>query len=190
MRRILRALEAHPGVETLAEPEVVTISGRQTQMRATTINNVLTNYTYAETSSNLSVIPQTGTIQFGPMFDVIPSVSADTQSIYLHATALVTDFVGYDQPTNPTVLIHTKLGKKFNLPNVMPCWCIQKESADITVPDNQTIILGLSGLKKQFYDGGKEVSSKPSFFKQDGKEILFLVTVTLVDDAGNRIHSN
>jgi Flp pilus assembly secretin CpaC len=37
-------LEQRTGTETLAEPEVTTISGRQTQMRATQILTIITSY--------------------------------------------------------------------------------------------------------------------------------------------------
>ena len=37
-----------PGSETLAEPEVVTTSGRQTQMRATQIINVITGFNFQQ----------------------------------------------------------------------------------------------------------------------------------------------
>ncbi len=40
-RVVIHALEQRNGVETLAEPEVTTISGRQTQMKATDLQNVV-----------------------------------------------------------------------------------------------------------------------------------------------------
>jgi general secretion pathway protein D len=43
-RVVLHALEQRTGTETLAEPEVTTISGRQTQMRATQILTIITSY--------------------------------------------------------------------------------------------------------------------------------------------------
>ena len=42
----LQALEQRTGVEELAEPEAVTISGRQTQMRATTLISVVTSFSF------------------------------------------------------------------------------------------------------------------------------------------------
>jgi len=50
-RVAIQALSQRSGVETLAEPEVVTISGRQTQMRATQIINVLTGYSFQQGSA-------------------------------------------------------------------------------------------------------------------------------------------
>ena len=43
---VLHALEQRSGTQELAEPEVTTISGRQTQMRATIIQPVITGYSF------------------------------------------------------------------------------------------------------------------------------------------------
>jgi type II secretory pathway component GspD/PulD (secretin) len=43
---VLHALQSRQGVQELAEPEVTTISGRQTQMRATIIQPVVTGFTF------------------------------------------------------------------------------------------------------------------------------------------------
>jgi general secretion pathway protein D len=47
-RVVFRALQQRTGFETLAEPEAVTISGRQTQMRATQIINVVTGFNFQQ----------------------------------------------------------------------------------------------------------------------------------------------
>jgi tetratricopeptide (TPR) repeat protein len=45
-RVVLHALQQRGGVETLAEPEITTISGRQVQMRATEIKSIVTDITF------------------------------------------------------------------------------------------------------------------------------------------------
>ena len=47
-RVVLHALEQRNGTETLAEPEVTTISGRQTQMRATQILTIITSFNFQQ----------------------------------------------------------------------------------------------------------------------------------------------
>lgn len=61
-RVVLHALEQRTGVETLAEPEVVTTSGRQTQMRATDIQYILTGFGFQQGNNNIST-GTTGTTQ-------------------------------------------------------------------------------------------------------------------------------
>ena len=50
-RVAIRALQQRSGVETLAEPEVVTTSGRQTQMKATQLKTVITDYNFQQGTS-------------------------------------------------------------------------------------------------------------------------------------------
>jgi tetratricopeptide (TPR) repeat protein len=47
-RLVIHALEQRSGVEFLAEPEVTTTSGRQTQMRATQVQTVITDITFQQ----------------------------------------------------------------------------------------------------------------------------------------------
>jgi general secretion pathway protein D len=47
-RVVIRALEQRSGFESLAEPEVTTISGRQTQMRATDIRTIVTSFNFQQ----------------------------------------------------------------------------------------------------------------------------------------------
>jgi Flp pilus assembly secretin CpaC len=45
---VLHALEQRTGAEELAEPEVTTTSGRQTEMRATQVITVITSFTFQQ----------------------------------------------------------------------------------------------------------------------------------------------
>ncbi len=60
-RVVLHALEQRTGFETLAEPEVTTTSGRQTQMRATQIINVVTGFNFQQGQGGITT--GTGTTQ-------------------------------------------------------------------------------------------------------------------------------
>ena len=53
-RVVLHALEQRTGFETLAEPEVTTTSGRQTQMRATQIINVVTGFNFQQGTGGIT----------------------------------------------------------------------------------------------------------------------------------------
>jgi type II secretory pathway component GspD/PulD (secretin) len=53
-RVALQALEQRSGVEQLAEPEVTTISGRQTQMKATTLQSVVTSFSFQQGTSGIN----------------------------------------------------------------------------------------------------------------------------------------
>jgi len=194
---MLQRLGANPGSEILAEPEVVTISGRQTQMRATTIINVITNFTFQETSTNSGITPQMTRVETGQILDTIPYVLSDGYTINLTTTASLTEFLGYDNTTNTTAVFNAA-GQQVDLPGISTCFYVQRASVKLNLWENQTVVLGK--LEKHFYDGGKEVGAEPDYFvktkKAEGwpdvedKEVLVFVTVTLVDPAGNRIHSD
>jgi Flp pilus assembly secretin CpaC len=194
----LRTLESTPGVEVLAEPEVTTISGRQTEMRATQIVTVVTNFALVQglNSQSDSITPQTTKLEFGPVLDVIPNVLADGYTIDLRAIASVKEGLGYDRATN-TIPVWNELGEQVYVPKISPSFVVRKATANIKLWDNQTVVL--SGMKAQFYDGGKEVGTEPDHFTKtkaarsqpdrENKDLFVFITVTLVDAAGNRIHS-
>jgi general secretion pathway protein D len=51
---VLHAMESRSGTQELAEPEATTISGRQTQMRATVIQPVVTGFNFQQGASTTS----------------------------------------------------------------------------------------------------------------------------------------
>jgi beta-lactamase regulating signal transducer with metallopeptidase domain len=196
-RKLMQTLESNPGTETLAEPEVVTTSGHQTQMRATVIQTIITNYSFHAAGTNLSIYPQTSSVETGPVLDTIPYALSDDHTINLTLIASVTEFLGYDQP--PTNAMGNYIKKyDVNLPVVLPSFRVQQASAQVNLWDGQTVVLGKP--QQHFYDGDKEVVAEPDSFvktkKTRGqpdvmdKELLVFITVTLVDPAGNRIHSD
>jgi type II secretory pathway component GspD/PulD (secretin) len=181
-RKLLYALEQQKGVETLAEPECVTTSGRQTQVRSTTIMNILPNFTILETSSNsTSNVPKAEQVEVGPVLDVVPYVLSDAYTINLNVTASVIAFLGYDITTET------------NRPH--PGFRVQKIQTTANLWDNQTLVLGY--LKSDFIGGDGQIQNESAFFqdaeKKNGiadKELLVFITATIVDPAGNRAHSD
>jgi len=198
----IRMLESRPGIEELAEPEVTTSSGRQTEMRATQIITVITNFVFKEnidTPRSSSITPQSTKVETGPILDVVPYALSDGYTIFLTVIPSLTEFLGYDQPpTKPTEHINNFGDHVPGIPVILPSFGIHKTSAHIKLWDGQTVVLG--PLKTRFYDGGKEVGTEPDYFvktkaakgqpNEEDKDVLVLITVTLVDPAGNRIHSD
>ncbi len=188
---VLKELETQKGAESFGEPEVVTTSGRQTQMRATQIVTVITNMAFQEGWTNLdgtivsnSIVPQTCQIETGPILDVVPHALSDGCTINLALIPSLTEFLGYDNPTNTTVA-YTRSGERIDVPKVLPVFRVQRVTITLNLWDNQTAVLG--GLPEIDYINGKEVADKS---KSSDKELLVLITATLVDPAGNRIHSD
>jgi hypothetical protein len=185
LRPMLNTLEHNKEAETLAEPEVTTLSGRQTQMRATDIFTIITNFVFQETSTNSAITPQTTQVEVGPVLDVMPVVLPDGYTIDLTAIPSLTEFLGYDTPTN-SILVATSAGTNVTVPTVLPRFRVRQAVAHLKLWDDQTVVLG--SLQDRLVPGGKEVDVKPG--SEVHKQLLVFVTVTLVDRAGNRIHSD
>jgi hypothetical protein len=188
-RTVLRNLEARSEVETLAEPEVVTTSGRQTQMRATLVQSMVTNFVFQETKTNSFILPQTGAIETGPVLDEVATVLPDGYTIDLKTTASLTEFLGYDNTTNTTTVYNSK-GEEIDLPQVLPKFRQHQASAHLQLQDGQTVVLGkledhstIGGVPP----GGVMIGPKPDVID---KQLLVFITVSIVDPAGNRIHSD
>src|ERR1035437_6535069 len=127
-------------------------------MRATQIINVVTNFALQENVTNVSVFPQTEEVETGPILDTVAYILADLHTINLSATASVTDFLGYDQPTNTTTVALNAAGEKVDLPVALPRIDVRQASANLNFYDGQTVVLGK--LRDEVTVGGKKVDAR------------------------------
>ncbi len=181
---MLRALEARGDVENLGEPEVTTLNGRQTQMRVTQVLELVTNLVYQEDATNGPIVPQMGKVETGPVLDVVPYVLSDGYTINLALIPSLTKFLGYDKSTN-TPVGHNRAGDKFNMPTVLPRFAIRQAVATVNLWDDQTAVI--CGIPETINVNGSAVTGIP---KSSDKELLVFITATIVDPAGNRVHSD
>jgi hypothetical protein len=176
----LRTLDSTPGVEELAEPEVITSSGQQAEIRTTEIFTIITNFAYRETLTNSYIFPQTNTVETGPILSTMATVLPDGYTIDLDAKASLTEFLGYADPTHTTAT-NNSAGEKIDLPGILPQLRVRQAGAHVNLYDGQTLLLG------KFKTEAVGADNVP---KPDTRELLVFVTVNLVDAAGNRIHSD
>jgi beta-lactamase regulating signal transducer with metallopeptidase domain len=201
-KTILRNLETRTNVEILAEPEGVTTSGRQMQMRATQIITVVTNFIFEENPTNHigSITFQTGKIETGPTFDVVPNVLSDGYSLDLQMTASSMKFWGYPQiPTNAVSQTFTNsAGEIVSLPIIWPAAQLFRNSAHVILFDGQSAVLSLNHSEQVSFAAPDELREKAvadwiragqKKNHADDKEILVFITAEIVDSAGNRVHS-
>ncbi len=199
LQSVLHAVQQSKGTETLAEPEVTTLSGRQTQMRATQIITVITNFDFRELPTNSAITPQSTQVECGPVLDMVASVMPDGYTIDLKTTASLMEFLGYDKPSNsiPTV---TSTGAIVDVPKILPSFCVWQAEAHLKLWDGQTVVLGgltstqIQTTKDKVPVPGNRSAGEPLFRTQTirtvKKQLLVLITVTLVDPDGNRIHGD
>jgi RNA polymerase sigma factor (sigma-70 family) len=184
---ILQKLQSGNGVESLAEPELVTTSGREAEMRATQVITIVTNYALLETNNTTSIVPQTATIETGPDLDVTPRVLSDGYTIELPVIASVTEFLGYAPATNTTPA-YTAEGQEVDVPTVSPQLQVRQATNSVNLLDGQTLLLGLNG--NQVPDDATLSEPAGSESKVQNKQMIVFITANIVDAAGNRVHAD
>jgi type II secretory pathway component GspD/PulD (secretin)/tetratricopeptide (TPR) repeat protein len=225
-RMVIHALQTRTGSETLGEPEVTTTSGRQTQMRATAIQNVVTGFSFDNGTANnggggnsggnsvnsvvqapgvASVSPSTQQVEIGPILDVVPYVLSDGYTINLALIPSDTEFLGYDTISaseipgyNPGSSLGNLNGT--TLPVALPKFSVRQVVTTVNVWDNQTVVLG--GLISSSVQSSKSqlpvIGDLPligRLFQNQSKttqkkNLMIFVTATIVDPAGNRVHTD
>jgi type II secretory pathway component GspD/PulD (secretin) len=202
-RTTLQTFGSKPGFVSLAEPEVTTLSDRQTQMRATEIISVMNGINpQARLSPGVSAtnVLQITPLETGPVLDVIPHLMADGYTFDLEVTASLTEFMGYDERGKTNIATVYVEGRKQQVNIPMPQITTRELKTDVRVRDGQTVVLG-GGTHETIVQHKEQVSvagSKPtgeSRVREQAtrtvkKQLLVLITATLVDAGGNRIHSD
>jgi RNA polymerase sigma factor (sigma-70 family) len=184
---VLSQLQSRNGVEILGEPEVVTTSGRQTQMRVTQDISVVTNFCLQETNGISSIIPQTESVETGPVFNAMPRVLPDGYTIELPVIASVVEFLGYAQSTNTTPA-YNSAGQEIDVPTALPQFRVQSTTNSANLFDNQTLVFGLQDNQGQTDAALAELDGSKS--NSLNRQTLVFVTATIIDAAGNRVHEN
>jgi RNA polymerase sigma factor (sigma-70 family) len=184
---LLRQLQSRAGFEELAEPEAVSTSGRQIQMRATDVLNVVTNCCLLETNGISSIVYQTGTVETGPVLDAMPRVLPDGYTIELPVIASVIEFLGYAQSTNTTPA-YNSAGQEIDVPTVSPQFRMQSTTNSVKLFDDQTLVFGLKDDQVQTDVALAELDGSQS--SHLNRQTLVFVTATIIDAAGNRVHEN
>jgi Flp pilus assembly secretin CpaC len=206
-----KALQQRSGVKLLSEPEITIISGRQGQMKSTTIKNLVTGINeraltspgMTTTNGDESPLYVTKPMEFGQTLDVVASVLDDGYTIALTMTPTVTDFLGYvENPTNRVALYLN--GKKKLVTPLIPCLRKQQAASAVNVPDGQTVMLraqpsqdGRMVMTQGIVDQVPMLGDLPllgRFFRSQSEVVmeptlLIFVTPTIIDPAGNRVHA-
>ncbi|MGA2246813.1 MAG: hypothetical protein ABSH48_17615 [Verrucomicrobiota bacterium] len=149
-----------------------------------------------------AISPISQSIETGPVLDVVPYVLADGFTINLALIPSDTEFGGYSSSALPPGLISGAVGNLnvVELPTVLPTFTIRQLVTTVNVWDNQTVVLG--GLITSSVNETKNtvpvVGDLPvvgRLFQSQTKtttrnNLMIFVTATIVDPAGNRVHSD
>jgi general secretion pathway protein D len=147
----------------------------------------------------------TQVLPFGPTLDVIPYVSADGFTIQMTIIPTITEFLGYDDPGGfvPQAQSVSGGGGGAAIPIVgqlpLPHLRLRQVTTSAIVWDGQTVVLG--GLITEDVAKAKDkipvLGDLPwvgRLFRSEAsatvkKNLMIFVTPTIIDPAGNRLHS-
>lgn len=154
------------------------------------------NNTFTPGVSAITFITQP--VETGPILDVVPYVLSDGYTINMSLIPSLTDFNGYDTPPNiPSVTGNLNV---VQLPLVLPDFTVRQVVTSVNVWDNQTVVIG--GLISSQVQNTKskipvvgDVPLLGRLFQSQSKStqkknLMIFVTATIVDPAGNRVHSD
>jgi hypothetical protein len=174
---ILKAVE-RTGGDLLAAPRVTTLSGRQAQIQVIDVKDIVLLETAKTQRRATSGSFVTKPVPTGPCVDVVPNVLPDGRTIELTAIPSWTEFLGYDdaKPFQPNSDMNG-MPVIQNMP--LPHFRLRRAVLTAKIPDGQTLVA--AGF-------GELPATKPRTAPKSSKQLLILITPTIVDPAGNRVH--
>lgn len=146
----------------------------------------------------------TQALPFGPVLDVVPYVSADGYSVQMTIIPTLTEFIGYDDPGAFIPQIQVAAGNTVGVPLTaqlpLPRLRARQVTTSVTVWDGQTVVLGglIAEDVQRIKDKVPVLGDIPllgRLFRNESasttkRNLVVFVTPTLIDPAGNRIHTD
>ncbi|HEY1786661.1 MAG TPA: hypothetical protein VGJ73_00830 [Verrucomicrobiae bacterium] len=146
-----------------------------------------------------AITPTVQQIETGPILDVVPDVLSDGYTINLTLIPSLIEFSGYQTPPSLGNFSSTGLNVVL-LPTALPAFSVREVTTTVNVWDGQTVALGglieddIMYTKDQVpVLGDVPIIGKlfQSQSKSDTKRnLMIFVTATMIDPAGNRVHSD
>ena len=174
---------------------------------STAVSLGLVGSAYAQNNGGGGVQAGTSAITFtitpvetGPVLDVVPYVLSDGYTINMALIPSLTDFNGYDTPPPIPGLAATTTANVVQLPVLLPRFTVRQVVTTVNVWDNQTVALGglITSTVTTTKDKVPVIGDIPllgRFFQSQTKlavkkNLMIFATATIVDPAGNRVHSD
>lgn len=217
-RAVIKALEQREGADVLTAPKVTTLSGRQAKIAINDLvtyvsglqtqgggggGAVVAGGATTTGGQNQQIVPTTATFPVGPTLDVVPYVSADGFSVQMTIIPTVNEFLGYDTSNFNAILqlgVGNTVGNALVAPTPLPRFRVRYVTTSCVVWDGQTVVLGglISDSIQKIKDKVPVLGDLPlfgRFFRSESnttskKNLYIFVTPTIIDPAGNRVHSD
>jgi general secretion pathway protein D len=144
-----------------------------------------------------AITPNQQQVEIGPVLDVIPVVLSDGYTINLTLIPSLTEFNGYD---TPPAIPGVNVANVVQVPTILPDFTVRQVVTTVNIWDNQTVVLGglISSSVQNQKDKVPVLGDLPllgRLFQSQSKvsvkkNLMIFVTATIVDPAGNRVHSD
>ncbi len=145
-----------------------------------------------------AITPNTQLLETGPLLDVVPYVLSDGYTINLTLIPSLTEFTGYG--IVPNIANVTGGLNVVQLPVILPQFTVRQVITTVNVWDGQTVVLGglITSQTQTEKDKVPVIGDLPilgRLFQSQTKSavkrnLMIFVTTTVVDPAGNRVHSD
>jgi general secretion pathway protein D len=151
-----------------------------------------------------AIQPITEPVELGPVLDVVPYVSADGYTVQMTIIPTLKEFVGYDLETAKLFQAQAQsvggqVGSPLTTTTPLPIFRLRQVVTSAIVWDGQTVVLGglISENVTKTKDKVPMLGDLPlvgRLFRSESsmtskKNLLIFVTPTIIDPAGNRMHS-
>ena len=151
-----------------------------------------------------TIQPTTEPFEIGPVLDVIPYVMADGYTIQMTIIPTLKEFLGYDSSSEFVSVVQSIGGSAIAAPIIQPTplpkFRLRQLATDCMVWDGQTVLLGglIAEDVQKTRDKVPVLGDLPMlgrFFRSESnttkkKNLVIFVTPTIIDPAGNRMHSD
>ena len=144
-----------------------------------------------------AITPNQQQVEVGPVLDVIPYVLSDGYTLNLTLIPSLTEFNGYDTPPSIPGINNANV---VEVPTILPDFTVRQVVTTVNIWDNQTVVLGglISSQVQTIKDKVPVLGDLPlvgRLFQSQSKtstkkNLMIFVTATIVDPAGNRVHSD
>lgn len=146
-----------------------------------------------------AITPSVQQIETGPILDVVPDVLADGYTINLTLIPSLIEFSGYETPPSLGSFSSTGLNVVL-LPTALPEFSVREVTTTVNVWDGQTVVLGglVDSTIMETEDSVPVLGEVPIIGRlfqsktkvEQKRNLMIFVTATMIDPAGNRVHSD
>lgn len=146
-----------------------------------------------------AITPTEQQIETGPILDVVPDVLSDGYTINLTLIPSLIEFSGYQSPPSLGAFSTGGLNVVL-LPTALPEFSVREVTTTVNVWDGQTVVLGglIDSQIIESKDTVPVIGDVPILGKlfqsqqktESKRNLMIFVTATLIDPAGNRVHSD